>query len=72
MGLGAVVEQVLGIERVQPVQGERWPGAIAQPPLAPGAVGGRDAYRAVDGEVTAMFRIVASARGRVRRGSAKA
>jgi hypothetical protein len=43
----ALVEQVPGIELAQPVEGERWPGAIAQQPLA---AGGRDAYRGVDGE----------------------
>jgi len=32
------------------VQRERWPGAVPQQPLAPGAVGGLDAHRAVDGE----------------------
>jgi hypothetical protein len=43
---------VLGIELAQPIQSERWPGAVAQQPLAPGAVGGLDAHRAVDGETT--------------------
>ena len=31
------------------------PFAIAQQPLTAGAVGGRDAHRAVDGKATAMF-----------------
>jgi hypothetical protein len=47
-GLGASVEQVLGIEVAQPVESERWLGAVAQQPLAPGAVGGRDAHRRID------------------------
>ena len=54
-GLGALVEQALGIQFAQPVQGERRPGAIAQQPLAPGAVSGLDAHRAVHGEATAVF-----------------
>ena len=29
-GLGAIVEQVLGIEFVQSVQGERWPSAVSE------------------------------------------
>jgi len=48
-GLGALVEQAFGIEFAQPVQGEGWPGTVAQQPLAPGAVGGLDAHRTVDG-----------------------
>jgi hypothetical protein len=27
---GALLEQMVGIELAQPVQGERWPGAVAQ------------------------------------------
>jgi hypothetical protein len=53
--VGALVEQVLGIEFVQPVRGEGWPGAIAQQALTSGAVSGRDAYRGVDGEAAAVF-----------------
>jgi len=52
---GALVEQVLGIELAQPVQGERWPRAVTQQPLAPGAVDGRDTHRHIDGEAAAMF-----------------
>ena len=35
---GALVEPALGIEFAQLFQGERWPGAIAQQPLASGTV----------------------------------
>ena len=52
---GALVEQVLGINCVQPVEGERWPGAVAQQALTSGTVSGRDAYRGVDGEAAAML-----------------
>ncbi|HSQ99752.1 MAG TPA: hypothetical protein VLM36_07530, partial [Sphingomicrobium sp.] len=38
-----VVDDALAVELAQPVQGERWPGAIAQQPLARGAVSGLDA-----------------------------
>ncbi len=41
-GLGALVETVLAIEFVQPFQGERGPGAIAQKTLTPRAVSGLD------------------------------
>jgi hypothetical protein len=41
-----VVDEVLAVELAQPVQGERWPGAVAQQPLAPGAVSGLDAASA--------------------------
>ena len=44
--LWVVVDAVLA-EFAQPVQGERGPGALAQQTLAPGAVGGLDAHRAV-------------------------
>jgi hypothetical protein len=37
-----VVDEVLAVEFAQPVQGERRAGAVAQQPLAPGAVGGRE------------------------------
>jgi len=47
--LRVVVDEVLAVELAQPVQGERWPGAVAQQPLTPGAVSSRDAHRAVDG-----------------------
>ena len=40
-GLGELIAQAFGIELAQPAQGERRPGAIAQQPLAPGAVGSR-------------------------------
>ena len=30
-GLGALVEQALGIELAQPLKGERWAGAVARP-----------------------------------------
>jgi hypothetical protein len=43
---------MLGIELMQPFQGERRAGTIAQQALAPGAVGGLDAHRAVDREAT--------------------
>ena len=33
-GFGGHVEQVLGIEFAQPVQGERWPGEAARLPLS--------------------------------------
>jgi hypothetical protein len=39
-GLGALVEQTLGIEFAQPVQGKPRAGAIAQQPLTPRAVVG--------------------------------
>ena len=51
---GALVEQALRIEFAQPVQGQRWPGAVTQQPLAPSAVLGLDAHRAVDGEATTV------------------
>ena len=54
-GFVALVEQAFGIEFAQPVQGERWPGAVTQQPLSAGAVNGRDAQRAVHGEATAVF-----------------
>ena len=38
-----VVDDALAVELAQPVQGERWPSAIAQQPLARGAVSGLDA-----------------------------
>jgi len=44
-----------GAPGAQPAQGERRPGAIAQQPLAPGAVGSLDAHRAIDGEAAAVF-----------------
>ena len=50
-----VVDEVLGIEFAQPIQGERWARAITQQPLAPGAVGGLDAHRGVDGEAAAVL-----------------
>jgi hypothetical protein len=51
----ALKEQTFRIEFLQPIQGERWPGSVAQQPLAPGAVGGLDGHRAVDGEAAAML-----------------
>ena len=51
---GGVVDEVLAVEFAQPVQGERWPGAIAQQPLASGTVSGLDAHRRIDGKATAM------------------
>ena len=42
-------------EFAQPVQGERWPGAITQQPLAPGTVGSLDAHRAIDGKPAAVI-----------------
>ena len=44
-GLGHLVEQAFGAEFAQPVEGEQWPGAIAQQPFAPDAVSGVDARR---------------------------
>jgi len=35
--------------------GERWAGAVALQPLAPGAVSGLNAHRAIDGEAAAVF-----------------
>ena len=46
---------MLAVELAQPVKGERWAGAIPEQPLAPGAVGGLDAHRDVDGEAAAMI-----------------
>lgn len=51
---GALVEQVLGIEFAQPDQGERWPGAVAQQPLALGAISGSDAHGSLEGEAAAV------------------
>jgi hypothetical protein len=50
-----VVDEALTVELAQPVQGGRWPGTVPQQPLAPGAVGGLDAHRGVDGEAAAML-----------------
>jgi len=50
-----LVDEVLAVALAQPVQGERWAGAVAQQPQAPGAVGGLDAHRGVDGEAAAML-----------------
>ncbi len=52
---GALVEQMLGIELAQPVQGQRWPGTIVQQPLTSGTVSGRDAHRGADGEADPVF-----------------
>jgi len=53
---GTFVEQVLGIDLAQPVQGERWPDAETQQTLASGRVNSLDAHRAIDGEAAAVFR----------------
>ncbi len=50
-----VVDEVLGIEFAQPIQSERWPGAVAQQTLAPSAISGLDAHRAIDGETAAVL-----------------
>jgi len=39
-GPGFVVDEAIRIEFAQPLQGEQWPGAIAEQALASGAVGG--------------------------------
>ena len=49
-GLGALVEQALGIEFAQPVQGKRRAGAVAQQPLTSGTVSGLDAHRRINGK----------------------
>ena len=54
-GWRCFVEQVLRVKFVQPVQGERWPGAIAQQALTSGTVSGLDAHRGVDREAAAVF-----------------
>ncbi len=43
-GLGDLIAQAFGTEFAQPVQGERWPSAVSEQPLAPGAVGGLDSH----------------------------
>jgi hypothetical protein len=50
-----LVDEVLAVALAQPVQGERWAGAVPEQPLAPGAVGGLDAHRAVDRKPAAML-----------------
>ena len=40
-----VGEEVLAVELAQPVQGERWPGAVTQQTLASGTVSSLDAHR---------------------------
>ena len=66
-----VVDEVLGIEFAQPIQSERWPGAVAQQTLAPSAISGLDAHRAVHGEAAAVFplphrlRVIGSFRFRI-------
>ena len=49
------VDEVLAVELAQPVQGEQRAGTIAQQPLAPGGVSGRDAHRRIDREAAAVF-----------------
>jgi len=49
-----VVDEVLAVALAQPVQGERWPGAVTQQTLASGTVSSLDAHRAVDRKATAM------------------
>jgi len=49
-----VVEEVLAVELAQPVQGERWPGAVTQQTLASGTVSSLDAHRGIDGKATAV------------------
>jgi hypothetical protein len=43
----AACGRALRIELAQPVQGERWAGAVAQQTLTPGTVFGLDARRIV-------------------------
>ena len=52
--LGTLIKQSFGIEFAKLLQGERRAGAAAQQTLAPGAVGGLDAHRAVHGKANAM------------------
>jgi hypothetical protein len=43
------------VELAQPVQGERWAGAVAQQRLTSSTVLGVNAHRAIDGEAAAML-----------------
>jgi hypothetical protein len=53
--LGDLIAQSFEPAFVQADQGERWPCAASEQPLAPGRVGGRDMYRGVDGEAAAVL-----------------
>ena len=53
-GLGTVVDEMLGIELMQPFQGEGWASAIAQQAFTPGTIGRLDAHRAIDRETPAV------------------
>jgi len=50
----AAADARFGTEFAQPVQGERWPGAVTQQTLASGTVSSLDVHRAVDRKATAM------------------
>jgi hypothetical protein len=53
-GRGAVVDQALGIDRLQSVGGEGRTGAVAQQALKPGSVVSLDAYTGIPGEAAAL------------------
>jgi len=46
---------MVGIKFVQPVQGERWPGTVAQQALTSGTVSRPVAQRSIDGETAAVL-----------------
>ena len=45
---GQTIDQPMRIDGLQPLQGERRAGAVAQQPLKPGPVVGLDSYRGID------------------------
>jgi len=62
-GFAGVVDQVLGIGLLQPVQGERWAGAATQQSLPSRLVGSPDAHRRVHQKPAAMLPLRHVARG---------